>query len=125
MPQMDHYSRTLKNTAMDVADTLLDEGQRLTEAAAAALARARTWSRREDRLDSDGCDRGTLHLIPYGDNWAVRREGDRRCSEIYGSRDGALERGRELARRESGVLVVHRPSGEVEGQIDYSDDVAA
>lgn len=125
MPQMNHYSRTLKNTAMDVADSLLDEGQRLTEAASAALARAREWARRDERLDAEGCDQGALHLIPYGENWAVRREGARRCSEIYGSRDGALERGRELARREHGVLIVHGANGQIEGQLDFTDEAAA
>jgi uncharacterized protein YdaT len=125
MLQMNHYSRTLKNTAMDVADSLLDEGQRLTEAAAAALARARQWARRDERLDDEGCDRGTLHLVPYGENWAVRREGARRCSEIYGSREGALERARELVRCEHGVLVIHSASGQIEGQVDYTDEAAA
>lgn len=122
MPHMNHYSRTLKDTAMDVADSLLDEGQRLTQAAADALARARTWARRQDGLGDDGCDGGTLHLIPYGDNWAVRREGARRCSEIFGSRDGAVERGREIARVERGILILHRANGQIEGQIDYTDE---
>ena len=69
-------------------------------------------------------NRKNIHVVPNGDDWAVRREGAGRASSIHDTQRDATNAAREVARRESGELFIHRPNGEIRDRDSYGNDPA-
>ncbi len=63
-----------------------------------------------------------LHVVPRGDGWAVRREGADRDSVHAPTQSEAAERAAEIARREGGEVVIHRPDGTIRDSDSYGRD---
>jgi hypothetical protein len=62
------------------------------------------------------------HVVPHENGWAVRREGGDRASAVTPTKEEAVDRGRELAQRENGSLVIHRENGTFQEERTYGDD---
>lgn len=63
-----------------------------------------------------------VHVVPHGDDWAFRREGSDRVSEISRTQGDAERRGREVAQREGVELFIHRPDGQIRERNSYGND---
>ena len=63
-----------------------------------------------------------IHVVPNGDQWAVRRENAQRSSGNFPTQSAAEAQAREMARRESGELFIHRPNGEIRDRDSYGND---
>lgn len=55
----------------------------------------------------------TLHVVPHGEGWAIRRGGTSRVSRSFGTRQEALAFGRETAKAKGGELVIHARDGRI------------
>jgi len=63
------------------------------------------------------------HLLPEGDNWAVRLEGGDKDLEQAGTKKAALDLARKLAQsNEPSRLVVHRADGTIQDSFNYGED---
>jgi hypothetical protein len=51
--------------------------------------------------------RGSLHVVPRREGWAVRVEGARRATSLHATRQEALDHARQIARRSGAEVVVH------------------
>lgn len=60
-----------------------------------------------------------LHVIPLGDGWAVKREGNERASSTHDTQKAGIESARNLA-KEGDDIVIHRPDGSVRNKVTYS-----
>jgi len=60
-----------------------------------------------------------LHVVPNGDGWAVKREGNERMSSTHDTQKNAIEGARELAKMGDDI-VIHRPDGSIRDRITYS-----
>lgn len=63
-----------------------------------------------------------IHVVPHKDGWATRTEGAGRAGSVHDTQRGAIERGREQARREQVELVIHRQDGRIRDSDSYGDD---
>lgn len=63
-----------------------------------------------------------IHVVPHQDGWATRKEGSERAGGVYSTKNEALERGREQARREKVELVIHRKDGTIQDSDSYGND---
>ena len=63
-----------------------------------------------------------IHVVPQGDDWAVKREGSERASSLHSTQGEAIERGRETASREGVELVIHRPNGRIRDSDSFGGD---
>ena len=61
-----------------------------------------------------------IHLVPYGDAWALKLGGDKR--EWFNSQDAAIRRGRELAEQKHGELVIHGKDGRIREKDSHGHD---
>lgn len=66
----------------------------------------------------------TLHIVPQGDSWAVKREGNERVSSIHDTQKDAIDAARELA-KDGDELVTHRPDGNIREQTTYTPSAAS
>lgn len=62
------------------------------------------------------------HIVPHGDQWAVKREGADRAGSLHGTQAEAVEVGRERAIRDSGELVIHDRHGRIRDKDSYGND---
>ena len=60
----------------------------------------------------------TVHVIPGKTSWVVTRIAPQFNATFHDS-DSAVVHARELAQRDGALLLVHRPSGEVETRENY------
>lgn len=62
------------------------------------------------------------HVVPSGNGWSVRRAGASRASGTYATQQEAVERGRELARRQKTELYIHGEDGRIRERNSYGSD---
>lgn len=62
------------------------------------------------------------HVVPYKDDWAVRRENSSRISSSYETQADAIDAARETARREHGEVVIHGENGRIRDKDSYGND---
>lgn len=62
------------------------------------------------------------HVVPKGDQWAVKREKAEKADSLHDSQGWAIERARELAKNQRGEVVIHRPDGRIRDKDSYGND---
>jgi uncharacterized protein YdaT len=62
------------------------------------------------------------HVVPAGDAWGVRGEGNERLTSIHDTQAEAIEAAREIARNQQSELVIHRPDGRIRDKDSHGRD---
>jgi len=62
------------------------------------------------------------HVVPSGDQWAVRGEGNSKKTKITQTQGEAIEIAREIARNQQSELVIHRKNGIIRDKDSYGND---
>lgn len=71
-------------------------------------------------------ERTVYWISPHDDGWKVQRQGGERASNVYPTKEQAIERGRELAKaNEPSQLVMQRADGTIEKEWTYGHDPVA
>ncbi len=68
--------------------------------------RARTWHQ---------------HVVPYEEDWAVRREGNKRITSKHRKQSTAIRKAKTLAKKYKADVIIHRASGGIRERISYDD----
>jgi hypothetical protein len=63
-----------------------------------------------------------VHVVPHGDEWAVRRESANRVSSLHDTQREAIDAGRRTAQRETTELVIRRPNGIIRDSDSFGND---
>lgn len=63
-----------------------------------------------------------IHVVPHDSSWAYRREGSERVSRTFNTQQEAIDQAREVSRRESGELFIHRPNGQIRSRDSHGND---
>jgi hypothetical protein len=65
----------------------------------------------------------TIHVTPHPDGgWQVKRGGASRASSRHDTQKDALDKARDIARKEGLELVIHRPDGRIRAKDSYGND---
>lgn len=68
-------------------------------------------------------NRNVYHVLPKGDDWEVRLEGNKTNEGIYNRKVDAISRARDLAMdARLGQVIVHRRNGTIESESTYGED---
>ncbi len=59
------------------------------------------------------------HVVPYGDGWAVRREGNKRITSKHRRQDTAINKAKRLASKYKADVIIHRRDGTIRDRINY------
>lgn len=62
------------------------------------------------------------HVVPRGNGWAVQRSGAERASGIFTTQQEAIERAREIARRNGAELYIHGTDGRIRERSSFGKD---
>lgn len=59
------------------------------------------------------------HVVPYKDNWAVRREGNKRITSKHRKQSTAIRKAKSLARKHHADVIIHRADGTIRDRVSY------
>jgi len=62
------------------------------------------------------------HVVPSGNDWAVKGEGNSRKTAIVDTQAEAIEIAREIATNQKAEVVIHRPDGTIRDKDSYGND---
>jgi hypothetical protein len=62
------------------------------------------------------------HVVPVGDRWGVRGEGNSRLTSIRDTQSGAATQAREIARNQRSELLIHGRNGQIRERDSYGND---
>ena len=62
------------------------------------------------------------HVVPYQDDWAVRREGNQRITSKHRKQSTAIRKAKTLAKRYKADVIIHRESGGIRERISFRED---
>lgn len=63
-----------------------------------------------------------VHVVPHGDGWAVKREGNQRASSLHDTQAEAERVGRPAARAEQTEFYLHGRDGQIRQKDSYGND---
>jgi hypothetical protein len=62
------------------------------------------------------------HVVPHGEDWAVKGAGNTRATSVHPTQAEAIERGREIARNQGSELVIHGENGRIREKDSHGND---
>lgn len=62
------------------------------------------------------------HVVPAGDDWGVRGEGNERLTSVHDTQGEAIDAAREIAINQGSEVVIHRPDGRIRDKDSYGND---
>jgi hypothetical protein len=67
--------------------------------------------------------RNRFHVVPKGDDWAVRREGASKPGKVFENKQDAVDHGRDAAKKqEPSQLIIHKKDGTIQTEYTYKKD---
>lgn len=61
------------------------------------------------------------HVVPYEDDWAVRREGNKRITSKHRKQSTAIRKAKSLAKKHKADVIIHRADGTIRDRISFDD----
>ncbi|MGG4490527.1 DUF2188 domain-containing protein [Metabacillus idriensis] len=112
------YPSSMKNLpgktrekAIEIGNALLDDGYEEGRAIPIAVSQAEKWA------DNDSGKEEYL-LMADDDGWMLKKEGNKRASYRFDTKQEALEKGRKLVKQNNCALIVHLKDGSVDTRIN-------
>ncbi len=62
------------------------------------------------------------HVVPRGDDWAVKGAGNERATSLHNTQKEAIDTAREIAKNQEAELVIHRKDGRIRDKDSYGND---
>ena len=59
------------------------------------------------------------HVVPYEDDWAVRREGNKRITSKHRKQSTAINKAKAIARKRKADVIIHRADGTIRDRINF------
>lgn len=66
--------------------------------------------------------RRNQHVVPRGEQWAVRGAGTKRDTELFDHKQDAVVRAREISQNQQTELVVHGQNGRIQYKDSHGHD---
>lgn len=62
------------------------------------------------------------HVVPHGDDWAVRGAGNSRPTAVYPTQQEAIDRARGIAQNQGSELLIHGQDGRIRERDSHGND---
>ncbi|MDX3917220.1 DUF2188 domain-containing protein [Olivibacter sp. SDN3] len=62
------------------------------------------------------------HVVPKGDNWAVKGAGNTKATKVVETQSEAVKIARGIAINQKSEIVIHRPNGQIRDKNSYGND---
>jgi hypothetical protein len=62
------------------------------------------------------------HVVPHGDDWAVRGAGNERATRIFETQQQAIDFARQTAMNQQSEMFIHNQQGQIRERNSYGND---
>jgi Uncharacterized protein conserved in bacteria (DUF2188) len=62
------------------------------------------------------------HIVPHGDDWAVKGAGNSKATSVHPTQAEAINRGKEIAQNQKSELLIHGKNGRIREKNSYGND---
>lgn len=62
------------------------------------------------------------HVVPNGDKWSIKGEGNEKNTATFDTQKEAIEKGREIAINQKSELFIHNKEGKIRERSSYGND---
>jgi hypothetical protein len=62
------------------------------------------------------------HVVPHGDGWAVRAEGNERATSVHRTQSEATDSARQIATNQRSEVLIHGRNGQIRERNSYGND---
>ena len=62
------------------------------------------------------------HVIPHGNGWAVKGEGNKRATKVTKTKNEAIRIAKNLAKKNKSELIIQNRDGRISSKESYGDD---
>jgi hypothetical protein len=62
------------------------------------------------------------HVVPHGDGWAVRAEGNERATSVHVTQSEATDAARQIATNQRSEVLIHGRNGQIRERNSYGND---
>jgi uncharacterized protein YdaT len=108
-PAFNNLKKEVKEKAIELANSLLREGESPSKAIPIAISRAKKMMKTADRK--------TYHLVPYDGRWMLRASYGGRNIDKFETKKTAVDKAEELASAKNVHVVIHRRDGTIQKHI--------
>ncbi|MFZ3577578.1 DUF2188 domain-containing protein [Virgibacillus sp. DJP39] len=131
-----NLDKVIRKKAIDIANSMLDEGYGEDRAIPIATSQAKEWYENASENEINDYDKngqptkrseeGKKYdnnperleedeiVVSHEDGWAVKSRNAKQPSQVFDNKDDAIKRGREIAKNEGTKLVVYKQDGTVQ-----------
>lgn len=62
------------------------------------------------------------HVVPHGDGWAVKGEGNSRATKVTSTKKEATDAARQISRNQGSELIIHNRDGRISSRDSHGRD---
>ncbi len=62
------------------------------------------------------------HVVPHGDGWAVKGEGNSRATKVTSTKKEATDAARQISRNQGSELIIHNRDGRISSRDSHGHD---
>ncbi|MBY7142225.1 DUF2188 domain-containing protein [Virgibacillus sp. NKC19-3] len=141
---MKNLDEATKKKAIDIANSMIDEGYEEGRAIPIATEQAKEWYQNasEDEIETykkrgkptQRAEEGKRYennperleeaeeVVAHENGWAVQSSNADRASDIFENKDEAINRGREIAKNKGTSLIIYKQDGSIQERYSYKDN---
>ncbi|MBD1379029.1 DUF2188 domain-containing protein [Metabacillus arenae] len=102
-----------KNKAIDIGNSLLDEGYEEDRAIPIAISQAEKWA------DNQSGSTKEEYVVFYKeDKWVLKKQGNKRPTNTFTTKEAAMDKGREFMKNRNITLIVEKQDGSIQQRIN-------
>ncbi|WP_080875431.1 DUF2188 domain-containing protein [Oceanobacillus timonensis] len=138
---MKNLEKPVRKKAIDIANSMLDDGYKEERAIPIAIEQAKEWYENADQEEIQNYEKGGKptqrskegkektnnperleegqEVYKQGDGWAVASSGSSQASEIFNTKEEAVERAIAIAKNKGTSLSLYRTDGTLEETRKY------
>jgi uncharacterized protein YdaT len=62
------------------------------------------------------------HVVPHGQDWAVKGEGNKRATSVHTTQAAAIKAATEIAKNERSEVLIHNQQGQIRERNTFGND---
>lgn len=138
---MKNLKETVRKKAIDIANSMVDDGYEEGRAIPIATQQAKEWydnasqseirsfkkegkpterspQGKEQESRPELLEKGE-HIVSHSDGWAVQAEAAKKPSEVFEDKNKAINRAKTIAQNKGTEVIVHRKDGKIQSRTSY------
>ncbi|UJL46913.1 DUF2188 domain-containing protein [Virgibacillus sp. NKC19-16] len=141
---MKNLDEATKKKAIDIANSMIDEGYEEGRAIPIATEQAKEWHQNasQDEIEeykkrgrpTQRSEEGKKYennperleeaeeVVAHEDGWAVQSSNADRASDVFENKDDAIKRAREIAKNKGTSLTIYKQDGSIQETYSYEDN---